>query len=130
MSVTDVALILRGARTMLADPAAWTKGTSARDAQGLDVSDVLSPEAACFCAVGAVFKAANYSNRSMEGRVEGAPTYGALRYLKTYVRKYTDPIFNGEIHLYNDSGTTTHEDVLRMFDYAIEQADPVTTGTP
>lgn len=56
MSAPTPVEILTGAREILSDPARWTVEASARDANGA-ACDVYSPEATCFCAVGALIKA-------------------------------------------------------------------------
>lgn len=55
-----VADVLDRAREILSDPARWTQGEFARDAQGnaLALVDVDTDYAVCFCTLGALHKAA------------------------------------------------------------------------
>jgi hypothetical protein len=54
--------ILRKAAGILSEPGAWGQGDYARDAKGaiidtIEAGDPLPPEAVCFCAAGAIWKA-------------------------------------------------------------------------
>ena len=51
-----VADVLETAACILSDPKAWTRGALALDADGDEVGPI-SPEATCFCTVGAIARA-------------------------------------------------------------------------
>jgi hypothetical protein len=103
--------LLIAARSLIETPEKWTQGVGARSVFG-DQRSALSPEAVCFCADGALYRAGEpdfggpiYNlavralNRSLVG--EGSP-YDPYNYIE-----------------FNDAGDTTHADVLAMFDRAI-----------
>lgn len=100
--MSQVELLTR-ARAIIENPQNWTKGEMARDAGGrLVVSH--SPDAVCFCAVGALRRAA------YELCIDRFPSFYTLQ-------KWcgTEPV-----PLFND--THTHADVLALYDRAIEAA--------
>lgn len=54
----EVARILRDAADLIEPPGRWTRGTLARDEHGLPVA-AESPDAVCWCALGAVQRVAS-----------------------------------------------------------------------
>jgi len=114
--------VLIAARALIADPAHWTQGAYARQTDQFgDFAEVLSPDAKCFCALGALSRAAGIDDPL---RVDEAPEY---RLLQNAVGKLT----NGRCHYIptvNDGyarlpgDLTPHEGVLKMYDMAIEEA--------
>lgn len=93
--------ILVDARKAIEDPEHWTQGACARDAQGNEV-DETSRFAASWCAVGATYKALRAARQDMATQLIDALSRAC----------------NASISEYND--THTHEEVLAMFDKAIE----------
>ncbi len=96
--------ILVEARGYIAEPGSWTKGSFARDGHGNHVSKD-SHRASCFCAAGAIGRAAKGSEREQ---------HGALRALRSAI--------TGPITAWNDAPNRTHAEVLAAFDRAIEIA--------
>ncbi len=97
---------LKAARQLITDPAKWTQGEYARDADGNEVR-AWSEDAACFCAYGAI------------QRVTGVEDNEADFFL---MRACTKKFEVEVIHL-ND--THTHAEVLALFDAAIAELEGV-----
>lgn len=101
--------VLKSARELLSDPVRWTKGCLARDANGVSVH---ASNGVCWCLMGAVIKVCpdddDYMTRSsarhfIHESLEGQSIYG-------------------DIPSFNDAPDTTHEDLLKTLDKAIEFA--------
>ena len=88
------------ARELLADPTHWTKQTNAKDAHGNQVC-VRDPKASCWCSLGAL----DYAGAEFE---DTELVYAAL-----------PGWAENSIAEFNDADTTTHADVLALFDRAI-----------
>lgn len=110
MSVPTPVEILTGAREILSDPARWTVEASARDADG-KLCDVYSPEATCFCAVGALIKAAH--TQHIDGTSGLADTYFQAREIVSDVSSKS---------LIDVNDYEGREAVLEILDQAIAQA--------
>lgn len=104
--------LLTKAKELISDPNKWTKESFARNKDNKPV-EYLSPDATCFCAIGAIRKV-GYSNESF------TKTLPAEIKLQREVQKNT--IF-AEVASFNDFLLTTHEEVLHLFDKAIEAAE-------
>ncbi len=103
---TEVVAALKAGRAMIDSPEKWTKGEFARDING---ESVLPKDhcAVCFCSYGAAMKAA----RAGTG-------------MQTDVFKYINRAAPDEnIIEYNDFTSTTHQDILVVWDKAIEKAE-------
>lgn len=97
---------LEAAKALIADPKCWIKGVIALNDDGEQVeSDNL--KAVCFCSLGALRAAA--ANRGINK---------ALRTLY----KHLPENYNGFLTGWNDHSSTTHEDVMKLFDKAIQDA--------
>ncbi len=94
--------VLKGARELLSDEKRWTKGALARDKDGHETGIAVDPDAVCWCAYGAI----EHCNK------EG---YGAEIAMNRVVRGLGWP----SIGAFNDADSTTHADVLALFDRAI-----------
>ena len=94
---------LRMARDLLADPQHWTKRWSARDAVGKEVS-ATSSEATCFCSLGVL---------ELFGVRSSYWLYRAMDKLG----------YDGLITIFNDRASTTHDDVMRVFNTAVALAE-------
>lgn len=101
--MTSALKVLVSARELLSDEKRWTKGNMARDAAGADVNP-RGKKAVCWCVVGAVMKS----------------PLGRLYQGDAIDRIYR--VVGGSIGGFNDAPTTTHADVLRVLDAAIERA--------
>lgn len=99
MSAAKQALI--DARDLIADPERWTKHTFARDAKGKEV-DPKSPDATCFCGLGALIKVVN----------------GDLAAFKWARVALADADIEHTVSMVNDF--QGHDAVLSLFDKAIE----------
>lgn len=114
--------VLIAARALIADPQNWTQGAYARQTDQFgDYAEVLSPDAKCFCALGALSRAAGINDPL---GIDEVPEY---RLLQKAVGKLT----NGRCHYVpsvNDGyarlpgDLTPHEGVLKLYDMAIEEA--------
>lgn len=110
--MSKVVEILKAARASITDPANWTQGEYAKNADGdsLDEREWEAQAPACFCSVGAVAKAGAMS-------VCDAENSAAVVYLgKAIGSKLPCAIVE-----YNDEHT--HEEVLAAFDKAIALAE-------
>lgn len=114
--------VLEYARNLIASPQNWTRGEYARDVDGSGVC-AADPNAICFCSVGAV-------QRATSDVVGDLSHEDALRLETSSIDILSEATsrdpgghqFYGSIADFNDSRTTTHEDVLRAFDHAIKLA--------
>jgi len=100
--------VLKKARAVIEKPENWTKGHYARDADGRPVSPLHS-SAICFCALGAIRRAALLSG-------DGSG-YAAALHNASCIKHGAD------VHMVNDDDNTTHADVLAIFDEAISNAE-------
>jgi hypothetical protein len=92
--------VLKAARELIATPDKWSQGAMARNADGRPVWAAAN-DAVCFCAEGAIQRAgAGMFNRAFNVVVDLVET--------------GDPL-----HRFNDASTTSHEDILALFDRAI-----------
>lgn len=103
--------VLVGARQLLSDPKKWTKGALARNAKECNLS-VDSSSACCFCSIGACLKIQENPNWLGDGS-------HWERFMDASCREI---VGHENIVSYNDNGSTKHEDILKLFDYAIELA--------
>lgn len=95
--------ILKAARAKIEKPENWTQGVFARNAHGLLTGPHFS-DAACWCALGAV-KAALPDH------------YTGYSKMRELLSAACPP--GGDIVDFNDDLSTTHADILAMFDRAI-----------
>lgn len=102
----SVKKILQKARKLIAK--GWTQGAFARNDRGWSVGNN-SPDAQCFCAVGAIRTAAGW---------DGNAPMGEYREALSAVRAATGSRL--PIPSWNDNAKRTKEDVLAAFDKAIE----------
>ena len=100
--------VLRDTREFLSDPARWTKGTAARDANG-DPCEVEYEHAKSFCLLGATL----YTTL-------GRPSL--FDRTKDYLSYVLDSPLN--LRQLNDNPATTHEEILALLDRAIAFAEP------
>lgn len=101
--------ILRAAREKISDPAHWTTRDYARDHRGLS-ADLLSNDAFCWCALGALWAAS-----------EGAEVFIESRANKLLLSAAGEIRSGFGIVEVND--TLGHQAVLNMFDRAIANAE-------
>lgn len=116
MAEFDLVSVLQGARDLLSDPANWTQGTTARDADGRDLVELLEddyrfvdsaetaaachPDAVCWCLGGALDRAAGETIR-----------YDDPRFVVLW------ELVDHKVGPWND--THEHADVLAALDEAI-----------
>lgn len=96
---------LIAARALIDTPEKWTRHTYARNEHGLDVNEN-SNSAVCFCIMGALNKATG----------DQAGALPLTQHLAVNLPTKFD-----RIPAFNDDPTTTHADVLALFDRTIEQ---------
>ncbi len=97
--------VLIAARGLIDTPGKWTKGSSARRADGAQVTPFVA-DACTFCASGAIMRA------TTDGTNEDYST--AVSALRKHI-----PIERWGVACYNDDASTTHADMLKLFDKAI-----------
>lgn len=98
---------LKAVRRRLEKPEAWTKGSNARDEDGLS-RDPSSPKAVCWCLNGAIWRESTVRGFTLladRDRVRDALGF----------RMYTD------VAEWNDEEYRTHAEVLARIDQAIEK---------
>ena len=102
MTNPTTAELLRKAKARISTPEMWHKGSMF---SGLD------RETCPACAYGALFIAANGSGPAFDDTrsVLDAATRSVLNY--------------GNTHTYNDNPSTTHADIMALFDVAIDMAE-------
>jgi hypothetical protein len=99
---------LTAARALISHPAHWIKKSSGTKANGKPDNSAGFSEAVCFCALGAVWRAGDDCRSSCAETILGE------------IVRATTPFSN--IVSLNDDPSTTHADVLRVFDAAIAAA--------
>lgn len=105
---------LVAARKILENPLHWTKRVFARNINNRDVS-ATDPTATCFCVIGAICKAADVDTQGpMESHVLDAASGLVARQL--------DLAYYYSVSVFNDLPSTTHADILKTLDAAIEDA--------
>ena len=100
--------LLIKAQAVIADPRRWTQDVYAKDAEG-QVTKTLSPDAACWCSLGALEKVAHEENTYITRLT-------AAGYLAVVSDKYG---YSGITDL-NDN--LSHETVMKAWDKAIKLA--------
>jgi hypothetical protein len=100
---------LRAVRELLEDERAWIQGTAAVDAYGNEVEG----------------SDPNAVRRCLSGACDAVDGYGKLSFLARVLGEHPDFASHdfASIHAFNDDKDTTHADVLRLIDVAIEQAE-------
>lgn len=106
---SKTAALLERARARIADPARWTQGALARDANGEETCAGY-PNAVRWCAIGALYAEQPYRYRR-DGRD------GAIRRLA----RAMGGSGVGDVYDLNDGRPGTHAAVLAMYDEAIRQ---------
>jgi hypothetical protein len=100
--------VLALARDLLSDEGRWVKGWYAVDARGRD-ADPCASRARRWCAAGALYRVVDGAAIAARGRAT-AEARGLL--MRACPERYVEK--------FNDAPTTTHADVLALFDRAIE----------
>ena len=100
--------LLIKAQAVIADPRRWTQDVYAKDAEG-QVTKTLSPDAACWCSLGALEKVAHEEN-----------TYSTRSAAAGYLSKVSDEGGYSGIPDFNDN--SSHETVMKAWDKAIKLA--------
>lgn len=106
--------ILVGVRDLLADRSHWTQGTCARKSKGGKAVTYNSPEASCWCLIGAIEKVA-----SGDGGVANAIN---LIYTCLPPMPARD-LFENRLVRFNDNKNRKHAQVIRVLECAIEKAE-------
>jgi hypothetical protein len=104
--------VLKAAKANIATPDKWTKGCAARGPQG----NVVDPSmGTCFCALGAIWGVTSPAN--------DPDSAGFLaEFLLEKARLILHPEFF-HVPAFNDDKDTKHEEVLDLYDKAIELAE-------
>jgi hypothetical protein len=104
------------ARNRIANPENWTKGTGARDDQGMRVPIAMGTR---FCAMGSLWRCelgdTNHSERLLNGGNYSQELLDAADLL--YEAN------GGSVPKFNDHPDTTHADILNLYDKAIALAE-------
>ena len=104
--MTTIREILIAARAKIERPEAWTRGAAARTGSGKSLPPEKASRGQCWCAAGAAW--------SIVGCQTDA-SHTAINCLSELVHEE----FNIGVASYNDAPTTTHADILALFDRAI-----------
>lgn len=107
-----VSQLLIDAKELIKDPEHWTKGEYARDSEGKKVADSHS-EACQWCIVGALWRASGLGPNCYDSYKASLVNDGC---------KFLIKAVNSEKSLskWNDSESTTHDDVMKAYNKAIE----------
>ena len=100
--------LLIKAQAVIADPKHWTQDVYAKDAEG-QVTKTLSPDAVCWCSLGALDKIAHEEN-----------TYSTHSTAAGYLDVVADECGYSGIPDFNDN--LSHETVMKAWDKAIKLA--------
>lgn len=107
--------ILEKAREKIAEESKWTKGALARTATGARITkDDGFGAASCFCSVGAV--------RVICPEFSENRGQASFKLWQAVNEGVADEALKRVVAVWNDATETTHADVLRVFDRAIELA--------
>jgi hypothetical protein len=121
-SLTDVMQVLTAASELLADPAKWTKGTSARNSVGKSVACTDS-RAVCFCSLGAIELAArtHVQTQYMVSKLPEDDRHA--RHLNNLVeltvKQMEKAVVGNDVPVFNDLPATTHPQVMNAFRMAL-----------
>ena len=105
---TNLHDILVKGKDLISDPERWTKGYAARDKKGIRVI-AMSEDAVKWCMIGAIRKVVDEEEYSHE-----------LHMAQVLLRRHL-PGNHRLLFEFNDDRATTHEDVMTLFDKAIEE---------
>ena len=108
---------LKAARDILEDRKAWIKDDYALTKR-TELTDTLDEKACKFCSLGAIAKAVK-----MDGDDLGLFVPGVKHLASVVDAKFVSYLDEMYIAMFNDDPTTTHQDVLIAFDFAILQAE-------
>lgn len=114
MTTNTTADTLRKAKALISDPVNWNQDGSYIRGEPLGEE---TGEGTCMCVYGAVMVAHGISN----------PWY-SRSLLKDALEEAALEVNQGSVHEYNDSTSTTHEDIMELFDRAIELAEEQESG--
>ena len=127
-AITPLQLLTRGRELI---EAGWTQGVFARDAKG-EPLDSYDPEASptCYCTIGAVHRAAfEFQLEDIHAGALGEGRYRALKAIQRAVVTNHRDLYPGRMILekvwvgaWNDAEDRTKEEVLAVYDKAIEIA--------
>lgn len=106
-----VSAFMTEAKKVIEDPANWTIGWFARNADGFDVS-ALSETATCFCSLGAIER---YAKCELEEDL-----VGGVRSLSREAQCRLECVMGMAVEDFNDNHT--HSEVMTMWDEAIKTA--------
>lgn len=108
------AALLKKAKALISDPNAWIRGHAGTDKSGLPVR-ANHPDACRWCALGALWKAADYDTREA--------IYCEIVDAEVCLESALGVSLITGIARYNDDPETTHTDVMSLYDRAIELAE-------
>ena len=129
MISTNTKEFLIRARNLIAKPESWTKGYLSRDAQGL--VPFTENDAVCWCAVGALQHTYIRHNDLGDSISEALDALDHQIRVQIRVRGGSDAgdLISTSISIFNDLATTTHQDVLDLFDGAISRMSSMSDVT-
>jgi hypothetical protein len=110
--------VLLDARGRISPENRWTQGRYARDEDGRAVHPC-SPSARSWCAIGTVHRSVDVMFRHMSRETQHAARTGAV-YLLVQATTVIQPDHGPGVSHFND--TSEHDDVLHLFDQAIDMA--------
>jgi hypothetical protein len=117
--------ILKEAKQKIGHSCHWTQGYYSKNEYGSNLPD--SPYSICWCSSGALLGVCGFSN--FEGAPKINPIWQAKQYLDYCVSQRglmtmrgTKEIKVESVEIWNDLSTTTHPDVMQLFQEAIDMA--------
>lgn len=105
--------ILKKAKKIISNPVNWTKYRLAKTEDFVSV-EPMSEDAFCFCSIGAVEKA-------LDGEDYSPEYVNALNCLNLVVKQKNKKNCD-TVSSFNDKSSTTHDDIMKLFDDAIDLA--------
>lgn len=118
----DAVEILKRARDIIAQPECWHKGHYAQDEQGEETCDteksIEEYMPVCFCTLGALSMAV--ADHPFADDLDGFLDWERFVAARNAFQTHTGI---KDIPAWNDRDDTTHADVLKAFDTAIEKAE-------
>ena len=113
---SPITLLLTEAKALISDKKHWCKSSAARDINGKKI-DVLSANAVCFCSYGAITRVT-----TRRKGFDQAFSYNVSVEATHILNDASYTLHNRHFVTYNDTQSTTHEDIMSVWDLAIKKS--------